>query len=182
MLIFSWDSTKNESVKAALELQSRLPGYSLGMKTYKSLGLFKERDKLRRKLDKEKLDALGGNINLMDEKRTLNEGNIEQNKKKYEQNRIFNRGKILEERKMVENNLKGRHDKVNSKNNEEYDNKINSIKEKQNKYDKKFEEREKNKEKTRMDNIVKNNIKTISRYQEPKCRLYDPVSSISTNA
>ena len=181
MLIFSWDSTKNESVKAALELQSRLPGYSLGMKTYKSLGLFKERDKLRRKLDKEKLDALGGNIKLMDEKRTLTEGNIEQNQKKYEQNRIFNRGKILEERKMVENNLKGRHDKVNSKNNEEYDNKINSIKEKQNKYDKKFEEREKNKEKTRMDNIVKNNIKTISRYEEPKCRFYDPVSSISTN-
>ncbi len=36
-------------------------------------------------------------------------------------------------------------------------------------------------EKTRMENIVKNNIKIIPRYEEPKCRLYDPVSSIATN-
>ena len=45
MIFFSWDTTKNESIKAALELQSRLPGYSLGMKTYKPLGFFKDREK-----------------------------------------------------------------------------------------------------------------------------------------
>ena len=181
MLVFSWDSTKNEAVKQALELQSRLPGYSFGMKTYKPLGFFQERDRLRRKLDQQKIEALGGNIDLMEEKRTLTEGNIQQNQKKYEDNRIFNRNKILEERKTMQNNLKTRHDKVNSKNNEEFENKINEVKDKQNKYDKIFEEREKSKEKTRMDNIVKNNIKVIPRYEEPKCRLYDPVSSISTN-
>ena len=32
-----------------------------------------------------------------------------------------------------------------------------------------------------MENIVKNNIKIIPKYEEPKCRLYDPVSSIATN-
>ena len=38
ILMFSWDSAKKESIKQALELQSRLPGYSFGMKTYKPLG------------------------------------------------------------------------------------------------------------------------------------------------
>ena len=57
MVFFSWDSTQNESVKAALELQSRLPGYSLGMKTYKPLGLFKERERLRKKMDEQKIEV-----------------------------------------------------------------------------------------------------------------------------
>ena len=181
MIIFSWDSTKNESIKAALELQSRLPGYSLGMKTYKPLGLFKERGKLRKIIDKQTIEALGGNIDLMDEKRTLTEGNIESNQKKYELNRKTNKEKILEERKSIEKSLKQRHDVVIEKNNENFNNKIQEIKDKQNKYDKKFDEREKNKEKTRMENIVKNNIKISTKYEEPKCKLYDPVSSIATN-
>ena len=181
MIFFSWDTTKNESVKAALELQSRLPGYSLGMKTYKPLGLFKEREKFRKKIYEQKMDALGGNIDLMEEKRTLTEGNIESNQKKYELNRQLNKDRILEERKLVEDNLKQRHDNVKDKNLETFNNKIQNIKDKQEKYDKIFEKREKNKEKTRMENIVKNNIKPLTRYEEPKCRLYDPVSSIATN-
>ena len=181
IIFFSWDSTKKESIKQSLELQSRLPGYSLGMKTYKPLGFFKERKKLRKKIEEETIEALGGNIDLMEEKRTLTEGNIESNQKKYELNRKINQKKILEERKMIEDNMKLRHDDVNNKNNEEFNNKINDIKNKQNKYDKIYEQREKNKEKTRMENIVKNNIKILTKYEEPKCRLYDPVSSISTN-
>ena len=181
MIFFSWDTTKNESVKAALELQSRLPGYSLGMKTYKPLGLFKEREKFRKKIYEQKMDALGGNIDLMEEKRTLTEGNIESNQKKYELNRQLNKDRILEERKLVEDNLKQRHDNVKDKNLETFNSKIQNIKDKQEKYDKIFEKREKNKEKKRMENIVKNNIKPLTRYEEPKCRLYDPVSSIATN-
>lgn len=181
MIFFSWDLTKNENVKAALELQSRLPGYSLGMKTYKPLGFFKERERLRQKVDKQKIDALGGNIDLMEEKRTLTEGNIESNQKKYELKRKLNRDKILEEKKLIEENIKSRHNKVNDKNNEEFNNKIQDVKDKQNKYDKILEQREKAKEKSRMENIVKNNIKILTKYEEPKCRLYDPVSSIATN-
>ena len=149
MIFFSWDSTKNESVKAALELQSHLPGYTLGMKTYKPLGFFKERERLRKKMDQQKIDAIGGNIDLMEEKRTLTEGNIESNQKKYETNRKMNRDKILEERKLVEDNIKERHDIVNSKNNEEYNNKIQDVKDKQKKYDKLLEKREKEKEKVK---------------------------------
>ena len=151
------------------------------MKTYKPLGFFKEREKMRKKLEKEKIDAIGGNIELMEEKRTLTEGNIQSNQKKYELNRKMNKEKILEERKLIEENIKLRHDNVNNKNSEDFNNKINDIKNKQNKYDKIYEQREKTKEKTRMENIVKNNIKILTKYEEPKCRLYDPVSSIATN-
>ena len=181
ILMFSWDSTKNEAIKQALELQSRLPGYSLGVKTYKPLGLFKERERQRKKIDEEKREALGGNIDLMEEKRTLTEGNIESNQNKYEHNRKLNKERFLEERKIVHDNLKQRHDNVNFRNNELFNNKIQDIKDKQTKYDKILEKREKSMEKTRMENIVKNNIKIIPRYEEPKCRFYDPVSSIATN-
>ena len=180
-MIVSWDSSKREDVKAALELQNNKPGYTFGVKTYKPLGLFKDREKLRKMRDKEKIDALGGNIILMDEKRTLTEGNIEDTQRRYERNRKYNRDKILEEKKLISDDIKERHDEVNEQNIMSYNEKIQAVKDKQDKYSKIFEEREKNKEKIRNENYIKNNIKIYTRYQEPKCRFYDPVPSISTN-
>ena len=40
--------------------------------------------------EKEKMELLGGNIVLMDEKRTLTEGNIADNQRRYEKNRKNN--------------------------------------------------------------------------------------------
>ena len=97
-MIYSFDSSKLEEVKAALELQSNKPGYTLGMKTYKPLGLFKERETLRKLRDREKQEALGGNIILMGgEKRVITEEDIEGNQQRYEKNRMDNWGKIKEE-------------------------------------------------------------------------------------
>ena len=180
-MVISWDASKREDVKAALELQSSKPGYTLGVKTYKPLGLFKEREKLRKIRDKEKIDALGGNIILMDEKRTITEGNIEDNQRRYEKNRKNNRDKILEEKEIINDNLKERHDEVNEQNLQNYNEKILAVQEKQDKYSKLFEEKEKNREKIRNENYVKNNVKIYTGYKEPKCRFYDPVPSISTN-
>jgi hypothetical protein len=180
-MVISWDASKREDVKAALELQSSKPGYTLGVKTYKPLGLFKEREKLRKIRDKEKIDALGGNIILMDEKRTITEGNIEDNQRRYEKIRKNNRDKILEEKEIINDNLKERHDEVNEQNLQNYNEKILAIQEKQDKYSKLFEEKEKNREKIRNENYVKNNVKVYTGYKEPKCRFYDPVPSISTN-
>ena len=179
--LISWDSAKREEVKAALELQNNKPGYTFGLKTYKPLGLFKDREKLRKIREKEKMDALGGNIVLMDEKKTLTEGNIEETQKKYEKNRINYRDKILEERKLRNDDLKERHDEVNERNLLTYNEKMMTVKDKQEKYSKIFEEKEKNKEKIRNDNYLKNNSKITTGYQGPKCRFYDPVPSISTN-
>lgn len=179
--LISWDSAKREEIKAALELQNNKPGYSFGLKTYKPLGLFKDREKLRKIREKEKKDALGGNIVLMDEKRTLTEGNIEETQRRYEKNRNNYRDIILEERKLRNDDLKERHDEVNEKNLLSYNEKIMTVNDKQEKYSKIFEEKEKNKEKIRNDNYLKNNSKIFTGYQEPKCRFYDPVPSISTN-
>ena len=180
-MIVSFDSSRREEVKAALELQSSKPGYTLGIKTYKPLGLFKERERLRKIRDQQKIDALGGNIILMDEKITLTEGNIQDNQRRYENNRKNNRDLILKEKKMVHDDIKERHDEVNQQNLLSFNEKIMAVKEKQDKYSKLFEEKEKTKEKRRNENYIKNNIKISTRYQEPKCRFYDPVPSISTN-
>ena len=59
--------------------------------------------------------------------------------------------------------------------------KIDAVKEKQNKYSKIFEEKEKNKDKIQHENYFKNNRKYFTGYQEPKCPFYDSIPSISTN-
>ena len=180
-MLISWDSSKREELKAALELQSNKPGYTLGVKTYKPLGLFKDREKLRKMREKEKMELLGGNIVLMDEKRTLTEGNIADNQRRYEKNRKNNRDKILEENKVIHDNIKERHDEINQQNESNYNEKIMAVNQKHDKYTKLFEEKEKNKARIRNENYIKNNIKVYTSYQEPKCRFYDPVPSISTN-
>jgi len=181
-MIYSFDSSKLEEVKAALELQSNKPGYTLGMKTYKPLGLFKERETLRKLRDREKQEALGGNFILMGgEKRVITEEDIEGNQQRYEKNRMDNWGKIKEENQIKQNNLKERHNQVNAQNDLSYRDKLNSVEEKQDKYTKLFEENKRNKEKLQNENYIKNNIKVVTGYKEPKCRFYDPVPSITTN-
>ena len=180
-MIISWDTAKRDKVKASLELQSNITGYTFGVKTYKPLGLFKEREKLRKIRDKQKIDALGGNIILMDGKRTITEENIEENQMKYEKNRKNQRDRILEETKIRNDDLKERHDEVNERNILSYNEKMNGVKDKQDKYSKLYEEKEKNKEKIQNENYYKNNIKSPKKFLEPKCRFYDPVSSIATD-
>ena len=82
---------------------------------------------------------------------------------------------------MVHDDFKERHDEVNQQNLLSFNEKIIAVKDKQDKYSKLFEEKEKIKEKRRNENYIKNNIKISTRYQDPKCRFYDPVPSISTN-
>ena len=179
---FSWNTSKLEDVKASIELQNNKPGYTLGVKTNKPLGLFKEREKLRKIRDQQKREALGGNIVLMEDgRRTLTEGNIEDNQKRYERNRKYKRDKFLEEKKMRRDNIDERHDEINKKNDLEFKGKLNSVKEKQDKYTKLFEEKEKNKEKIQTENYYKNNAKQYTSYKEPKCPFYDSIPSISTN-
>jgi len=181
-ILYSFDSTRMEEVKAALELQSNKKGYTLGMKTYKPLGLFKERENLRKLRDREKQDALGGNIILMGgEKRVLTEGDIEANQDRYERNRKDNWKRILNDNHMKQDNIKQRHDDVNEKNLLNYTEKLNAVKDRQDKYSKIFEDMKKNRELSQNEHYLENNKKLITAYKEPKCRFYDPVPSITTN-
>jgi hypothetical protein len=155
-MVYSFDSSKLEEVKAALELQSNKPGYTLGMKTYKPLGLSKEREALRKLREREKQEALGDNVILMgSEKRVITEEDIENNQNRYEKNRMDNWGRIKEENKLKENNLKDRHKQVNKQNDLSYREKINSVEEKQDKYTKLFEESKKIKKNSNMKIISK---------------------------
>ena len=180
-MVLSYDLSKREDVKASLELQSNIPGYTLGVKTYKPLGLFKDREKLRKIRDQEKIEALGGNIILMNGRRTLTETDVEENQIRYDKNRKYKRDKILEEKKMIKDDIQERHDKVNEKNNLNFKEKITAVQEKQDKYTKLFEEKERNKEKLQNENYYKNNVKMYTGYKEPKCPFYDSIPSISTN-
>jgi hypothetical protein len=180
-MVISFDLSKREDVKAALELQSSIPGRTFGVKTYKPLGLFKDRERLRKVRDQQKIEALGGNIVLMDERRTLTEGDIEDNQKRYENNRKSCRDKILEENKMIKDDIDERHDEINKKNDLEFQKKIDAVIEKQEKYSKIFEEKEKNKDKIQHENYYKNNGKFYTGYKEPKCPFYDAIPSITTN-
>ena len=179
-MVISWDSSKLEEVKAYLELQNNRPGYTFGMKTYKPLGLFKDREQLRKIREQQKREALGGNIVLMEDgKRMLTEGDIEDNQRRYEINRKNKRDKILEEIKMRKDDIDERHENSNKKNDLEFKEKLDAVQEKQNKYTKLFEEKEKNKEKIQIENYYKNNIKKYTGYKEPKCPFYDSIPSIS---
>ena len=152
------------------------------MKTYKPLGLFNERENLRKLRDREKQEALGGNIILMGgEKRVLTEEDIEANQDRYEKNRKDNWKRILNDNQMKQDNIKKRHDDVNEKNLLDYTEKLNAVKDRQDKYTKIFEDMKKNKELSQNEHYLENNKKLITAYKEPKCRFYDPVPSITTN-
>ena len=181
-MMVSWDLSKLEDVKAYLELQSNRSGYTLGVKTNKPLGLFKDREQLRSIRDQQKREALGGNIILMEDgKRMLTEGDILNNQRRYEINRKFQRDKILEEKKLRKDFLSERHDETNKKNDLEFKEKLDAVQEKQDKYTKLYEEKEKNKEKIQTENYYKNNTTNHTGYKEPKCPFYDPIPSITPN-
>ena len=180
-LKFCWDMAKREDIKASLELQSSKPGYTLGVQTFKPLGLSKDRERLRKIRERQRIEELGSNIILTDERKTFTEENINEKQNSYEKNRKNYRDKILNGQKMREDDLKDRHNEVNQKNLDEYNEKLIAFKDRQEKYEKILQEKEKNREKLRNDNYLKNNIKLYTKYQEPKCRFYDPIPSISTN-
>ena len=179
--IVFWNNTRRDEVQAAIELQNNIPGYTLGIKNYKSLGLSCDRGKLRAERNKDILDSFERSNHLFIGKNSITEGNIELNQKNYENNRKFYREQMLSDKKSYENQIKERHDKQKDINMFNIKKKIQSIEKRQEKYTNIFKEMEKKREKNQKDSYKKNVIKTYTNYKEPKCRFYDPISSISTN-
>ena len=70
---------------------------------------------------------------------------------------------------------------INERNLLSYNEKINAVKDRQDKYSKIFEDMKKSKEINQNEHYLENNKKIITAYKEPKCRFYDPVPSITTN-
>ena len=180
--VFSYEQTeKNEKIKKALELQSGKPGFSLGVKAYKPLGLAEERERLRNLREQERMEALGNVIEVGKKVNSQkNKGTLSQDR--YQNNRMELRKKKLEELKNLHEDINERHNEIKEKNSQIYNDKINAVLEKEKKYTKIYEEREKEKEKLQGENYFKNNNHTsisIKKSTEPRRPFYDPLSSIS---
>ena len=178
--IFSFES--NKKVQEEIELNSRKPGYTFGLKTYNPLNL-----KQKRKLLSESRDTVidrfltEGGPTLYHPITSLNKGELSQ--ERYAKNRLEQHKKLSEGMKKNKDDLKRRHDEVNEKNLMEANEKIESVIEKDKKYQKKYEQRERKKLRKQRMNIIKNNSESEipKRLGEIKGKFYDPLSSISTN-
>ena len=181
-VMYSWEQQmKNERIQKTLELPSRKSGYTLGMKTYKPLGIANEREKLRQLREKERMEALG-NVVEVGKKVSYNGNKGTLSQDRYAMNRQENHRRRLEELKNIRDDLNERHNEVNEKNNKIISDRISAIQEKENKYTKFYEEREKNKERIQNEYYVINNSPlTVKKSVEPRKPFYDPLSSISTN-
>ena len=182
-LTINWDILKDEKIKSVLELDSNKPGFSLGMKTNKSLGLRKERENLRNEKEKEMQKILDGYIvsssQVMPIRSFKNSLSLAEYQNKYEQNRNEKMKKKLEARKEISNTLQERHNEVLLKNSRSFNQKMYNIEQKQKKYEniRKYLENQKLNKKY---NTIDDENKSLYKYTEPKSKFYDPISSIST--
>jgi hypothetical protein len=183
----NWDVVKNEKIKNALQLNSNIPGYTLGARINNSLGLKKEREMLRNLKDKEIMDNLDEHIILGSQvfpiKHFKTNFSQEQYQEIYEKNRSDRRKKKSEERQEILDMLRQRHNEVQLKNSKSFNKKIFDIEEKHKKYDiinfNKILEREK--ERREIINTINTDRDSSRRFFEPKGKFYSPISSISTN-
>ena len=186
-LNMNWDSDRNKKIQSELELNSNKPGYTLGINSYRALGLRKEREKLRELRDQEIIDQLEGNIisgsQILPIKKFRTSLSQKQYFELYEKNRNDQRKKKSEERKEILDILKERHNLVQLKNSKSFNQKVLRINEKHNKYDtynlKRTLDLEKQRQKCRLFSTI--NTEYISSYKEPKGKFYSPMPSISTN-
>ena len=185
-------NAKNKKIKDALELTSRKPGYSFGFTfNLKSSNLKKQRKALSEarynaldefiKNNSTKLYTYKFNTNKKKGKGSEDQIRYEKNRKEIQQKRGEDLNIIYEERKK-------RHLELMENNSKQQKEKIDKILEKRNKYDAKYIQEKKLKEKKRMSTVYKNNLNisiTNSYFKrkipEPKAKFYKPKSFIITN-
>ena len=178
--IYSFET--NKKVQEEIELNSRKPGYSFGLVTYKPLNLKHQRKLLSESRDAE-IDRFltEGGTSLYHQVKSMNKGKL--NQEKYEKKRLENQKKFKEDKKKLKEEIQRRHDEINEKNLMETNEKIDLILKKDKKYKKRYEDRERKKIRKQKLNILKNNSESEipKRISEPKGKFYTPMSSISTN-
>ena len=178
--IYSFES--NKKIQEEIELNSRKPGYTFGSVNYKPLNLKQQRKLLSESRDNE-IDRFltEGGSTLYNPMKSMNKGEI--NQERYAKNRLEQKKKINNYKQKIKDEIKKRHDKMNEKNSMEINEKIELVLEKDKKYKKIYEDREKKKIKKQKLNVMKNNSqsKMPKRIFKPKGKFYDPISSISNN-
>ena len=177
--IYSFEA--NKKVQEEIELNSRKPGKTFGLITYKPLNLKQKRKFLSESRDTE-LDRFltEGGSTLYHPVKSMNKGEF--NQEKYAKNRLEKQKRINEDKKKLNDEIKKRHDEVNEKNQMEANEKLELVLKKDKKYAKRYEERERKRLRKQRQNIMKNNSESElpKRTSEPKGKFYSPISSIST--
>jgi hypothetical protein len=178
--IYSFET--NLKVKEAIELNSRKPGYSFGMQTFKPLNLKQQRKILSESRDSE-IDRFltEGGSSLYQQVKPSNKGELSQDR--YAKNREEQQKKVNDNKKKVKDDILKRHEEVIMQNSIAENEKIESVKKKDKKYQKRYEARERKRIRTQKMNVIKNNSESEipKKFMEPKGKFYTPMSSISTN-
>lgn len=179
--IYSFEA--NKKVQEAIELNSRKPGYSLGSQTFKPLNLKQQRKLLSESRDNEfeKYLTEEETTIIHQQIKPTNKGEISQ--ERYAKNRLEQQKKVNDDIKKIKNDIKNRHDEMNMKNSNAINEKIESVIEKDEKYQKKYKDRERRRIRMQKQSIIKNNLEREipKRFDEPKRKFYSPMSSISNN-
>ena len=91
--------------------------------------------------------------------------------------------KVNDDIKKIKDDIRKRHDEMNMKNSNAINEKIESVIEKDEKYKKKYKDRERRRIRMQKKNIIKNNLEREipKRFDEPKGKFYSPISCISNN-
>lgn len=179
--IYSFEA--NKKVQEAIELNSRKPGYSLGSQTFKPLNLKQQRKLLSESRDNEfeKYLTEEETTIIHQQIKPTNKGEISQ--ERYAKNRLEQQKKVNDDIKKIKDDIKRRHDEMNMKNSNAINEKIESVIEKDEKYQKKYIDRERRRIRMQKKSIIKNNLEREipKRFDEPKGKFYTPISSISNN-
>ena len=180
--LYSFES--NKKIQEEMELISKKPGYSFGLLTNNPIRLKQQRKSLQKSRDTEIERFLTeGKSTLYKPANSISKEEIELNQEKYAKNRLEQQKRINEENKKTKDEIKKRHDEINEKNLNKEKEKIKLVIEKDNKYNKIYEQLEKKRIKKQKQNIIKNisESEIPKRFSDPKGKFYTPISSISNN-
>ena len=168
-----------EKLKDFMVIQTKKPGYSIGGKTFQTLNLLQKRKELRNSRDLVVQNALAETGVIF--KNSKSKKNIENNQEKYERNRIEKQQKFLDKLQKTQDNLKKRHDENNLKNSKIINDKIDALLDKEEKYQKLYDEKKKQMKISEYKNTLKNIHESCHEKKSkfPPGKFYDPLSSIS---
>ena len=171
----------NKKVKEAIELVSRKPGHSFGIQTNKPLNLKYQR-KVLSELRENELDRFLTEYTtpLYQQVKSSNKGELSQ--ERYLKNRLEQQQKQSKQMQKIKEDLKKRHDDVILKNTIAENEKIMLANEKEKKYQKRYEDREKKRIRNQTLCIMKNNSESEieKKFKEPKGKFYTPISCFDT--
>ena len=162
-----------QKIKDSLEINSKKPGYTLGVYTNNPLGLRQSRRNLNLKRSIKITNAFDNGVRVNIKFPQSFRGIINQKKYALTRQNIFQKKK--EENKKISEDIKMRHKKNNTMNSTLFKEKVNTLLAKEKKYLKKYENKQKRIEHSRKKSVILSYLHSIKhKNDEPKAKFYSP--------